>query len=264
MIRSTVKVNDDKWHHVAWTVTEQPDEGMRVDLDAEHRLYIDGKLQGRLKAKRPYNTGAVLEPLTIGKAIHYRKDKGQAVKIAGFTGTVDNLRIYNFPLNKKQIVAFNMVGRKTSPFVITSNPRKTVRVGERFEYSIKFTGVPAANFKFNTLPEWMKFEGRLTGIPTTKDLGISKPVSIVGMSTLGPGQQIFSINVLPPLVSPEWEIKVNGNPVPTRYTGLGIEADLPPGSASWSFAKKIQPGPSNKESRIFQRITHDRKLPTNT
>ena len=241
MIRSTVKVNDDKWHHIAWTVTGQPDEGMRVDLDAEHRLYIDAKLQGRLNAKRPYDSRAVLEPLTIGKAISYRKGNDQAVKIAGFTGTVDNLRIYNFPLDENQIVAFNMVGRKTSPFVITSNPQKTVRVGERFEYSLKFTGVPAANFKFNTLPEWMKFEGRLTGIPTTKDLGISKPVSIVGMSSLGPGQQIFSINVLPPLVSQEWEIKVNGNPLPTRYTGLGVEADLPPGSASWSFAKKKSP-----------------------
>ena len=242
MIRSTVKVNDDKWHHVAWTVTEQPDEGMRVALGAEHRLYIDAKLQGHIKVNRPYGAESVRNPLTIGKAISYQQGNGQPVKIAGFKGSVDNLRIYNFPLNGEQIGAFNMVGRKTSPFVITSNPKKTVRVGERFEYSIKFTGVPTANFKFNTLPEWMKFEGLLTGIPTAKDLGLSKPISIVGMSPLGPGQQIFSINVLPPLVSKEWEIKVNGNPVPTRYTGLGIEADLPPGSGNWNFTRKTRQG----------------------
>ncbi len=243
VIRSKAMVNDDKWHHIAWTVTEQQDEGMRVDLVAEHRLYVDAKLQESIKIKRPYDSEPVREPLTIGKSISYKQGDGKPVKIAGFAGSVDNLRIYNFPVDEKQISAFHMVGKKTSPFVITSNPRKTVRVGERFDYAIKFTGVPFANFKFNTLPKWMKFEGRLTGIPTTKDIGLSKPMSIVGMSPLGPGQQIFSINVLPPLVSPEWLMKVNGNPVPTRYTGRGIEADLPPGGGNWNFTRK------NKQAR---------------
>ena len=130
------------------------------------------------------------------------------------------------------------MGTKTSPFVITSIPKKTIHVGERFNYAVKFTGVPSASFKFNTLPEWIKFEGQLTGIPTSKHLGKTKPINIVGMSILGPGQQIFHINVLPPLVTSEWEVHVNGQPVPTRYIGLGIEADLPPGSAKWQFIRK--------------------------
>ncbi len=76
---------------------------MRTDLEAEHRLYIDAKLQGRIKLKRPYDSKPVRQPLTIGKAISYKQGNGKPVKIAGFTGTVDNLRIYNFPLNEKQI-----------------------------------------------------------------------------------------------------------------------------------------------------------------
>jgi hypothetical protein len=238
MIKSTVKVNDDKWHHIAWTVKEQADEGIRIPLTAEHLLYIDAKLQGTLSIKRPYNSEPVQAPLKIGAAITYTQDKGKPREIASFSGVVDNLRIYNFPLTERQISAFNMIGRKTWPFVITSDPPKQIRVGERLEYPIKFTGVPFANFKFNALPQWIKFEGRLTGIPTTGDIGISKRISIVGMSPLGPGQQIFTINVLPPLVTPEWKIHVNGKPVPTRYTGLGIEADLPSGSGSWRFTNK--------------------------
>ena len=235
-ILSEAKVNDGKWHHVAWTVREQADEGMRVSLVAQHCLYIDSKLQGQLDLKREYDSEPVDSPLHIGKAIKYSKD-AKPVTISGFTGAVDNLRIYNFPLNEKQISGFNLVGRKTSPFVITSTPKETIHVGERFDYAIKFTGVPTASFKFNTLPDWIKFEGQLTGIPAAKDLGVTKPISIVGMSRLGPGQQIFNIKVLPPLVAPEWKVLVDGKPVPTRYVGLGIEADLPPGSAKWRFAR---------------------------
>ncbi len=238
MIKSTVKVNDDKWHHIAWTVNEQPDEGMRIPLTAEHCLYIDAKLQGTISIKQPYNSEPVRAPMKIGAAISYTQDKEKLRKIGSFTGTLDNLRIYNFPLTERQIAGFHMVGTKKSPFVITSSPKKTVRVGQKFEYPIKFTGVPFASFKLNTLPEWIKFEGLLTGIPATKDIGVSKRISIVGMSPLGPGQQIFTINVLPPLVTPEWKIHVNGKPVPTRYTGLGIEADLPAGSGSWLFTNE--------------------------
>ena len=238
MMKSKVKVNDDKWHHVAWTVNEQPDEGMRIPLAAEHCLYVDAELQGTLSIKRPYNSEPVQAPLKIGAAITYTQDKGQLRKIAGYTGTLDNLRIYNFPLTKGEINGFNEVGRKIWPFVITSVPPQKIRVGQRLEYSINLTGVPLVDFKFNTLPEWMKFEGRLTGIPATEDIGVSKRISIVGMSTRGPGQQIFTINVLPPLVTPEWKIHVNGKPVPTRYTGLGIEADLPSGSGSWRFTNE--------------------------
>ncbi len=236
-ILSETKVNDGKWHHIAWTVTEQEDEGMRSKLHAQHRLYINSKLQGQLALKRAHDTEPINSSLVIGKALIYKKDE-KNVAITGFTGAVDNLRIYNFPLNEKQISGFHTVGTKISPFVITSIPKKTIHVGERFNYAVKFTGVPSASFKFNTLPEWIKFEGELTGTPTAKHLGKTKPINIVGMSILGPGQQIFHINVLPPLVTPEWKVHVNGQPVPTRYIGLGIEADLPPGSAKWQFIRK--------------------------
>ena len=156
-ILSEAKVNDGKWHHIAWTVTEQDDEGMRTKLNTQHRLYINSKLQGQLELKRPHDLKPINSPLVIGKEIIYKKDK-KNVAITGFNGVVDNLRIYNFPLNEKQISGFYMVGRKISPFVITSTPKKTIHVGERFNYAVKFTGVPSASFKLNTLPEWIKFE----------------------------------------------------------------------------------------------------------
>ncbi|MFP6875160.1 MAG: LamG-like jellyroll fold domain-containing protein [Verrucomicrobiales bacterium] len=237
-IKSTVKVNDGKWHHIAWAVEEQPDEGLRIPLAAEHRLYIDAKLQGSRTIKHPYGSEPIRTPLKIGAAITYTQDNGKIRKIGGLTGTLDNIRIYNFPLTEKQLRGFHMVGILRSPFLITSEPRKTVRVGERFNYAIQYTGVPFAEFTIKPLPEWIKFEGILTGIPTTKDIGVSKRIAIVGMSTLGPEQQLFAINVLPPLVTPEWKIHVDGKPVPTRYTGLGIEADLPPGRGGWVFTNK--------------------------
>jgi len=238
VLQSATKINDGKWHHVAWVTDERPDEGLRVPLAVEHRLYVDAKLEDTIHCERLPGSKPVLAPLRIGGPGFSPSINGEPRKIPGLTGDVDNLRIFNFPLTGRQLNAFHMVGIGTAPFVITSEPRKTVRVGEKFEYPIKFTGVPFASFKINTLPEWIKFEGLLTGIPTQKDIGISKKISIVGMSPLGPGQQIFSINVLPPLVAPEWKVHVNGSPVPTRYTGLGIEADLPAGSGNWLFTNE--------------------------
>ena len=93
-----------------------------------------------------------------------------------------------------------MVGLKRSPIAITSSPQKMLRVGEKFEYSLKYTGGgPFVRFTFNNVPKWARVEGRIIGTPTQRDIGLSKPITIVGMSH-GTGQQSFSISVQPPLV----------------------------------------------------------------
>ena len=106
-----------------------------------------------------------------------------------------------------------------------------IRVGEEFEYSLKYTGGgPFVRFTFNNVPKWARVEGRIIGTPTQRDIGLSKPINIVGMSQWGPGQQSFSLSVQPPLVTREWKVHANGKQLLTKYIGNGVEAQLPKGS----------------------------------
>ena len=241
-IESKEPVNDDQWHHIAWVTEEEFDEGISNQLANTHTLFIDSKIAGTQVINRKVNDQLLNAPLKLGGQITGKDKNGKINTTNGLQGAIDNLRIYNFPITQKQIHGFTMVGLMRSPLAITSEPQKMIRVGQEFEYAIEYTGGgPFVRFTFNNVPKWAKIEGRIIGTPTIRDRGLSKPITIVGMSPWGPGQQRFSLSVQPPLVKREWKIQVNGRPVLTRYNGLGVEATLPPGTGSWKFTKEKAP-----------------------
>ncbi len=242
VIESTETINDDQWHHIAWVNEEEYDEGTSDQLANKHTLFVDSKIAGTKLINRAINDKLLNAPLKLGGQITAKSTDGKINTITGLNGSFDNLRIYNFPITQKQIHGFTMVGLMRSPLAITSEPQKMIRVGQEFEYALEYTGGgPFVRFTFNNVPKWAKIEGRIIGTPTSKDLGLSKPITIVGMSPWGPGQQRFSISVQPPLVKRDWKIQVNGRPILTRYNGLGVEATLPPGSGNWKLTKDKAP-----------------------
>jgi hypothetical protein len=241
-IESKEPVNDGQWHHIAWVTEEESDEGVSDQLANTHTLFIDSKIAGTQLINRKVNDQLLNVPLKLGGQITSKDKNGQINTTTGLNGAIDNLRIYNFPITQTQIHGFTMVGLMRSPLAITSEPQKMIRVGQEFEYAIEYTGGgPFVRFTFNNVPKWAKIEGRIIGTPTLRDLGLSKPITIVGMSPWGPGQQRFSLSVQPPLVKREWKIQVNGRPVLTRYNGLGVEATLPPGKGTWKLTKEKAP-----------------------
>ena len=225
-LKGKTSMTDDKWHHFAW-----------VTRPALHELYVDGKLE----ASTEPGAGAVggnPSPLLIGSALDRPKKFGDRAALPSFEGTIDNIRIYDFALNERQIEGFYLVGSKRAPIIITSEPQKTIRVGETFNYSVEFTGAPYVQFRFIGLPDWLKFEGRITGTPTIENLGLSKRITITGICPWGPAQQEFKLNVLPALISEQWQFSIDGKAIPYRRVADGIEVDLPDGEGRWSFAKK--------------------------
>ena len=241
-MESEESVNDDQWHHIAWVTEEEFDEGVSDQLSNTHTLFIDSKIAGTQLINRKVNDQLLNAPLKLGGQISSKDKNGEINTTTGLNGAIDNLRIYNFPITQKQIHGFTMVGLMRSPLAITSEPQKMIRVGQEFEYAIEYTGGgPFVRFTFNNVPKWAKVEGRIIGTPSLRDLGLSKPITIVGMSPWGPGQQRFSVSIQPPLVKREWKIQVNGRPVLTRYNGLGVEATLPPGTGTWKLTKEKAP-----------------------
>ena len=242
VIESTEAINDDHWHHIAWVNEEEYDEGISEQLGNKHTLFVDSKIVGTKLTNRSINEKLLNASLKLGGQITTKGTDGKNNTITGLNGSIDNLRIYNFPITQKQIHGFTMVGLMRSPLAITSEPQKMIRVGQGFEYAIEYTGGgPFVRFTFNNVPKWAKIEGRIIGTPTLKDLGLSKPITIVGMSPWGPGQQRFSVSVQPPLVKRDWKIQVNGRSILTRYNGLGVEATLPPGTGNWKLTKEKAP-----------------------
>ena len=242
VIESAEAINDGQWHHIAWVNKEESDEGISDQLANEHTLFVDAEIAGSKLINRTINDKFLNAPLKLGGQITTKELDGRTNTITGLNGSLDNLRIYNFPISQKQIHGFTMVGLMRSPLAITSEPQKMIRVGQEFEYAIEYTGGgPFVRFTFNNVPNWAKIEGRIIGTPTLRDLGLSEPITIVGMSPWGPGQQRFSVSVQPPLVKREWKIQVNGRPVLTRYNGLGVEATLPAGTGSWKLTKDKAP-----------------------
>ena len=242
VMESTKAINDDQWHHIVWVNKEESNEGISDQLANEHTLFVDAEIADTKLINRTINDKLLNAPLKLGGQITTKDSDGKINTITGLNGALDNLRIYNFPITQKQIHGFTMVGLMRSPLAITSEPQKMIRVGQEFEYSIEYTGGgPFVRFTFNNVPKWAKIEGRIIGTPTLRDLGLSKPITIVGMSPWGPGQQRFSVSVQPPLVKREWKIQVNGRPVLTRYNGLGVEATLPPGTGNWKLTKDKAP-----------------------
>ena len=230
------KINDGKWHHITWVTKEFLDENIVDQSLLKHSLYIDSKLQKETSIKENIKDKKEKYKIKIGRG---EISSSKQPDISGIDGAIDNLRIYNFALSEGEIHGITMVGLKRSPIAITSSPQKMLRVGEKFEYSLKYTGGgPFVRFTFNNVPKWARVEGRIIGTPTQRDIGLSKPITIVGMSPWGPGQQSFSISVQPPLVKREWKIQANGKQLLTKYIGMGVEATLPRGSGQWSFTKE--------------------------
>ena len=242
VIESNEAINDDQWHHIAWVNEKEFDEGTSDHLANRHALFVDAKIAGTKIINIAINDKLLGAPLKLGGQITTKEKDGKITTIPGLNGSIDNLRIYNFPITQKQIHGFTMVGLMRSPLSITSEPQKMIRAGQEFEYALEYTGGgPLVRFTFNNVPKWAKIEGRIIGTPTLRDLGLSKPITIVGMSPWGPGQQRFSVSVQPPLVKRDWKIQVNGRTVLTRYNGLGVEATLPPGTGNWKFTKDKAP-----------------------
>ena len=230
------KINDGKWHHVTWTTKEFLDESIIEQSNLKHSLYVDSELQKEISIKKNLKDLENKYRVTIG---HGKVSTSSTQDISGIDGCIDNMRIYNFALSQEEIHGITMVGLKRSPIAITSLPQKMIRVGEEFEYSLKYTGGgPFVRFTFNNVPKWARVEGRIIGTPTQRDLGLSKPINIVGMSQWGPGQQSFSLSVQPPLVTREWKIHANGKQLLTKYIGNGVEAQLPKGTGQWKFTKE--------------------------
>ena len=230
------KINDGKWHHITWITEEFLDETIIDHSLVKHSLYVDSKLQKETSIKENIKNKKEKYKIKIGRG---EMSSSKQLDISGIDGAIDNLRIYNFALSEGEIHGITMVGLKRSPIAITSTPKKMLRVGEEFEYSLKYTGGgPFVRFTFNNVPKWARVEGRIIGTPTQRDIGLSKPITIVGMSPWGPGQQSFSISVQPPLVKREWKIQANGKQLLTKYIGMGVEATLPKGSGQWSFTKE--------------------------
>ncbi len=229
-LESKTALNDGRWHHFAWTVSP-----------THHRLFVDGKLEDEVKeiAVPLVGSGAALR---FGKGIERPAGGGAPRKLAAFAGTIDNVRIYDFVLNQRQVGGFYRVGTRRNPIVITSEPQTEIRVGETFSYSIEFTGAPSVQFRFIGLPDWLKFEGRITGTPTEADVGRSGRIAIVGLCPWGPAQQEFHIDVLPALVPDGWEFSIDGKPAPLRRLPDGIEVDLPAGEGKWEFTGPREAG----------------------
>ena len=241
-IESTSKINDGKWHHIAWVTKEEIDESIIDHSLIHHSMFIDSTIEGEKTFKKNLKSEVGKYKVRIGGNLEFPSKNKNVITVAGIDGTVDNLRIYNFALTQKEIHGFTMVGLMRSPIAITSAPKKMLRVGENFEYNLKYTGGGSfVRFTFNNVPKWANVEGRIVGVPSQRDLGLSKPITIVGMSPWGPGQQSFSLSVLPPLVSREWKIQANGRQLLTKYTGMCVEARLPPGKGTWKFTKEKAP-----------------------
>jgi hypothetical protein len=225
-LKGKTPFNDDRWHHFAW-----------VTRPGLHQLYIDGKLEASTVPGTDAPQGND-SPLLIGNALERPAKLGDPTSLPSFEGTIDNIRIYDFALNERQIEGFYLVGSKRAPIIITSEPTKTIRVGETFNYSVEFTGAPYVQFRFIGLPDWLKFEGRITGTPTKENMGLSERITITGICPWGPAQQEFKLKVLPALISEEWQFSIDGKAVPFRRVADGIEVDLPDGEGRWSFGKK--------------------------
>jgi len=241
-IESDSKINDGKWHHIAWVTKEEIDESIIDHSFINHSVFIDSIVEGEKKIKKYFKKKIGKYKIRIGGTLKISSNNQNTSTIPGINGSIDNLRIYNFSLSQKEIHGFTMVGLMRSPIAITSSPKKMLRVGENFEYNLKYTGGGSfVRFTFNNIPKWAKIEGRIIGTPSQKDLGLSKPITIVGMSPWGPGQQSFSLSVLPPLVSRQWKIQANGKQLLTKYTGMGVEAQLPTGAGTWKLTKEKAP-----------------------
>lgn len=148
----------------------------------------------------------------------------------------------------------NLVGANSVP-VITSTPTEYVKPGEAYNYEIIATDADGNNLSYialnNNLPRWLTLNGnKLSGTPSTSDIGYYGILMIVSDRNGGNVVQPVSINVLPearqvpnsagtptPTATPTVQITDVPTPTPTTTPSVTPKITLVSPTADSVFSK---------------------------
>lgn len=187
-IEGTTDPADGYWHHIV---------AIRDAGSDMNYLYVDGTKVAEASPSN-YSTGfsSTEDALNIGWL-------NLASSYYHFTGTIDEIAIYNVALTETLILDHynNGDGKKYCEFIstippqITSTPITDSQVGVPYSYDVEATGDPAPTYNLTTSPMDMSIDPVTGLIEWTPSLTGDFDVTVEAANTEGTATQTFTIHV---------------------------------------------------------------------
>ncbi|WP_439883359.1 LamG-like jellyroll fold domain-containing protein [Pontibacter sp. MBLB2868] len=178
-----VKVNDGKWHHIAF---------VRDGRLRRNKLYVDGFTVGNFEADYTDNFESAA-PVTIA---HLDLDSKYR-----FNGKLDEVMVYSRALEENEMRsrynngAGNYCGPQQVKPVIVSEPITFGVVGQSYIYDVNATGTPAATYTLVAAPAGMSVNASSGEIDWTPASTGTFDVRVKAANSVGEATQSFKVEV---------------------------------------------------------------------